>query len=113
MSLVFIIYLAGVITSISTLLAFVFIATLFCYSIHIINHGSSHPTLKGIRLWPIVLILFTGVINSLIPSERTMWIMAGAYTGQQVIESNIGKQTIELIELKLAEELQVLKGKNK
>lgn len=113
MSLVLIIYLAGVIASISKLLAFVFAATMLCYIIYIIAYGNTYDTLKGICVWPIALILFSGLVQSLLPSERTMWIMAGAYTGQQVMESNIGKQTIELIELKLAEELQVLKGKAK
>lgn len=109
MSLAFIIYLAGVITSLSKLLAFIFGVTLACYIGYVIWHG----TIKGIRIWPIVLILLAGLTNSLLPSERTMWMMAGAYTGQQIVESTIGKQTVELIELKLAEELEVLKGKAK
>ena len=113
MSLAFIIYLAGVITSLSKLLAFIFCITLACYIGYVIWHGSTYPTIKGIRVWPIALILFSGLANSLLPSERTMWMMAGAYTGQQIVESTIGKQTIELIELKLAEELEVLKGKAK
>lgn len=113
MSLVFIIYLAGVIASISKLLVFVFGITLACYIGYVVWHGTMYPTIKGIRVWPIVLILLAGLTNSLLPSERTMWMMAGAYTGQQIVESNIGKQTVELIELKLAEELEVLKGKAK
>jgi len=113
MSLVLIIYLAGVITSISNLISFMFCITLICYIIYIWWHGDTYPTLKGIRVWPIVLILLTGLTNSLLPSERTMWMMAGAYTGQQIVESNIGKQTVALIELKLAEQLESLKSKAK
>jgi hypothetical protein len=113
MSLVLIIYLAGVIASISKLLVFIFGITLAVYIGYIIWHGSMYPTMKGIRVWPIVLILLAGLTNSLLPSERTMWMMAGAYTGEKVMESTIGKQTLELIELKLAEELEVIKGKVK
>lgn len=113
MSLAFIIYLAGVITSITSLLNFIFCITIFCYALYVIIHGCERPTINGIRVWPIALILTTGLVNSLLPSERTMWMMAGAYTGQQIVESNIGKQTVELIELKLAEELEVLKNKAK
>lgn len=113
MSLVLIIYLAGVIASISKLLAFIFCITLACYIGYVIWHGNTYPTMKGIRVWPLVLILLAGLTNSLLPSERTMWMMAGAYTGQQIVESNIGKQTVELIELKLAEELESLKSKAK
>ena len=113
MNLVFIIYLAGVISNISILLGATISCAVFCYVMYIIWHGITYPTMKGIRVWPIVFILSAGLINSLIPSERTMWMMAGAYTGQQIVESNIGKQTVELIELKLAEELEVLKNKAK
>ncbi len=113
MSLVLIIYLAGVIASISNLLAFIFSITLACYIGYVIWYSATYPKINGIRIWPIVLILLAGLTNSLLPSERTMWMMAGAYTGQQIVESNIGKQTVELIELKLAEELEVLKDKSK
>ncbi len=113
MSLVFMIYLAGVISSISILLGATISCAVLCYVMYVIWHGTIYPTMKGIRVWPIVLILFAGLTNSLLPSERTMWMMAGAYTGQQIVESNIGKQTVELIKLKLAEELEVLKGKAK
>jgi hypothetical protein len=113
MSLVFLIYLAGVITSISKLIGLVFAATIVCYTIYAIAYVAFHDTLKGLRTWPIALILGAGIIQSLLPSERTMWMMAGAYTGQQIVESTIGKQTVELIELKLAEELEVLKSKAK
>jgi len=113
MSLVFIIYLAGVIASISKLLAFIFGITLACYIGYVIWHGTTYPTMKDIRVWPIILILLAGLINSLLPSERTMWMMAGAYTGEKVMESTIGKQTMELIELKLAEELETIKSKVK
>lgn len=113
MSLVLIIYLAGVIASISKLISFIFCITLACYIGYVIWHGTQYPTIKGIRVWPIVLILLAGLTESLLPSERTMWMMAGAYTGQQIVESNIGKQTVELIELKLAEELEVLKTKQR
>ena len=114
MSLVLIIYLAGVIASISGLIKFIFITTSIMYalysSLYVVAEGRTDHTF---RKWPLYVVLITGFVGALLPSERTMWMMAGAYTGQQVMESNIGKQTIELIEFKLAEELEVIKGKAK
>lgn len=114
MSLAFIIYLAGVITSLSKFTAFIFATTCIIYGLYCCVYVVSEGEIDSkFRKWPLYVILSVGLIGSLLPSERTMWMMAGAYTGQQVMESNIGKQTIELIEFKLAEELEVLKGKAK
>lgn len=114
MSLAFMIYLAGVIASLSTFTGFLFGASIFIYALYSIIYVISNGEIDSkFRSWPIYLIISLGLVSSLLPSERTMWMMAGAYTGQQIVESNIGKQTVELIELKLAEELEVLKGKAK
>lgn len=114
MSLAFIIYLAGVIASLSTFAALLFGAAICIYSIYSFIYLISNGQIDSkFRSWPIYLIISLGLVSSLLPSERTMWMMAGAYTGQQIVESTIGKQTVELIELKLAEELDVLKGKAK
>jgi hypothetical protein len=114
MSLVFIIYIAGVIASLSKFAAFIFIATCIIYGIYCIIYALSGGEIDSkFRKWPLYVILSVGFIGAVLPSERTMWMMAGAYTGEKVMESTIGKQTLELIELKLAEELEVLKGKAK
>lgn len=114
MSLAFVIYLAGVITSLSKFATFIFATACILYgsycAIYVVSGGEID---SKFRKWPLYVILSVGFIGSVLPSERTMWMMAGAYTGQQVMESNIGKQTIELIELKLAEELELLKDKAK
>lgn len=49
-------------------------------------------------------------ITVFIPSERTMYMMAGAAISEKVIESKVSKQAIELIELKLEEEIKKMKG---
>jgi hypothetical protein len=114
MSLVFVIYLASVITSISKFAAFIFITTCIIYGTYCIIYALSGGEIDSkFRKWPLYVILSTGFIGAVLPSERTMWIMAGAYTGEKVMESTIGKQTMELIELKLAEELETVKSKVK
>jgi hypothetical protein len=117
MSLVFLIYLAGVITSIAKFLAFIFVSTCIFYALYVIGYLLSNADYWHKRgkfhSWPIAVILACGTIGAFLPSERTMWMMAGAYTGEKVMESTIGKQTMELIELKLAEELETIKSKVK
>lgn len=117
MSLVFLIYLAGVITSIAKFLGFILVVTICLYAlytlIYLFTNEDRWDKRGKFHSWPIAVILACGTIEAFLPSERTMWMMAGAYTGEKVMESTIGKQTLELIELKLAEELDVIKSKVK
>ncbi len=117
MTLAFVVYLAGVITSLAKFLSFIFVSTCAFYALYVIGYLLSNADYWHKRgkfhSWPLAVILACGTIGAFLPSERTMWMMAGAYTGEKVMESTIGKQTVELIELKLAEELEVLKNKAK
>ena len=56
-------------------------------------------------------LLFSAFTAALLPSEKTMYLMAGAYTTQAVAQSTVGQKTVELIEQKLDEELAKLKEK--
>jgi len=117
MSLVFLIYLAGVITGIAKFLSFIFAATICLYVVYTVVYLLTNAEEWNHRVkfykWPLAVILACGTIGTLLPSERTMWMMAGAYTGEKVMESTIGKLTLELIEYKLAEELDIIKSKVK
>jgi hypothetical protein len=117
MSLVFLIYLAGVITSIVKFLSFIVGSTIVFYAAYVVGYLLANADYWHKRgkfySWPIAVILACGTIGAFLPSERTMWMMAGAYTGEKVMESTIGKQTLELIEFKLAEELDAIKSKVK
>lgn len=117
MSLAFVIYLAGVITNVASFISLIFITSIVLFSLYtvgyLMSNESSWKTRGKFYKWPLVLILTCGTISTLLPSERTLWMIAGAYTGEKVMESTIGKQTVELIELKLAEELDVIKSKVK
>ena len=54
-----------------------------------------------ILIWSVAVL----AVTIFIPSTRTMYLMAGAVLGEKAIESEIGQQTFELIQLKLKEEL--------
>lgn len=115
MTLAFLVYLAGVITSLSHAIAIIFIATCGAYVLYTIGYlifnESDWKNRGKFYKWPLAVILSAMFVKVLLPSERTMWMMAGAYTAQTVVESNVGKQTVELIELKLQDEIAKLKEK--
>jgi len=62
-------------------------------------------------IWVVAGVSFA--ICALIPSTKTMYMMAAAVLGEQALESKVGQQLKELVELKLEEELNKLKGKAK
>ena len=114
MTLVFLVYLAGVITSMSHFLGAIVVSTTILYSIYVLGYlmvNESNWKNRGkFYKWPFVLLICCGIFKVFLPSEKTMWLMAGAYATEKVVESNIGKQTLELVELKLQEEINKLKG---
>lgn len=114
MTLAFLVYLAGVITSLSAFLGIIFVSTAIIYGMYVLGYLISNETNWKNRgkfyKWPFVLLICCGTFKVFLPSEKTMWLMAGAYATEKVVESNIGKQTLELVELKLQEEINKLKG---
>jgi len=54
---------------------------------------------------PSVLLVFA----CFIPSSKTMYMMAGAVLTEKAIETKVGQQMIELLELKLENELKKAK----
>lgn len=112
MELALFIYLAGVVGKVGglfTVIAFVStIAVFFCGISIAADNDKSFIKPLYISLCTFV---FTTFIASLLPSEKTMYLMAGAYTTQAVAQSTVGQKTVELIEQKLDEELAKLKEK--
>jgi FtsH-binding integral membrane protein len=114
MTLALLVYLAGVITSLSAFLSIVFVSTAILYGVYVLGYLIANETNWENRgkfyKWPFVLLICCGLFKVFLPSEKTMWLMAGAYTTEKVVESTVGKQTLELVELKLQEEINKLKG---
>ncbi len=56
-----------------------------------------------IRLMKIfsVLTLFIGLLSTIIPDQKTMYFMAGAYIGQKALTSEVSKELQDILELKL------------
>jgi len=112
MELALFVYLAGVVGKVGglfTVIAFVStIAVFFCGISIAADNDKSFIKPLYISLCTCV---FAAFVAALLPSEKTMYLMAGAYTTQAVAQSTVGQKTVELIEQKLDEELAKLKEK--
>ena len=98
------IYLASVIQGLGIFLTFVglfgFLGWLGYTLFYFIERDKYHG-----KNWVVIWSIATLFVTVFIPSTKTMYMMAGAVLGEKAIESEIGQQTFELIQLKIKEEL--------
>lgn len=112
MELALFVWLASVIQSVSgvlmgcaILLALVVVADL----IHTISHNEVYsekikfPFQKTWGKWCTAGALFLALLTSIIPSEKTMYVMAAAYGAQKVAQSETAEKIVTLINSKLDE----------
>lgn len=117
MELAIIVYLASFISNlkiISLILMVVAPMVLFTYSMFYVNRVETHnrypdhykkPVFNKWYVYPLVIAVTIWIIT---PSERTMWLMAGSYAAQSVVQSEIGKDVLSIVELKVKKELKEL-----
>lgn len=55
--------------------------------------------------WPAIFVTMTVVIATLLPTERTMYMMAAAYGSQQMIQSEAADKVLKIVNGKLDEYL--------
>lgn len=113
MELALFVYLAGVVGNlVNVFITVATIAILIVLSIapFAIMEDDNKGMLKAIYI-AVATTVFSTFMAVIIPSEKTMYLMAGAYTTQAVVQSTVGKKTVDLIEQKLDEELAKLKEK--
>lgn len=106
MALAFLVYLAGVLTAFDKyLFGVVFllaVLTVITTLYSCIDNGTLHKNSKHF----LIAVLVVSFIRILIPSERTMYVMAGAYAAQSIAENpnvqRISGKVITIIDQKLA-----------
>jgi hypothetical protein len=98
MELALIVYFAGVVSSLNLALAVTLSFGSILVGVYSAWHVTDNPEGIPFKKWPIVSLV---VLLLFLPSERTMWLMAGAYGTQSVIESQVGQDMKKLIELKV------------
>ena len=104
--------MSAVNTIVTVLLIFMMIVTL-CLMIFIMISASENcfndETKALYKRYLKISIVTTAVfatLTSAIPNERMMYLMAGAYAAQEVVTSEPAKKVLQIIDLKLEEELK-------
>lgn len=105
-------YLADVIHSIRILLFTVGLIVAMVGAFFTLYYSVEKSKYHGKNwIWVVSIVSFS--VCAIIPSTKTMYMMAAAVLGEQALESKVGQQLKELIELKIDEELSKLKEKAK
>lgn len=99
MELALLVYFANFVESLNNVLGFiVFILpfyTFFLFMSSDMNQKFKTPT------WVWVVGVTSITLLTIIPKEKTVWLMAGAYGAQSVYESQAGQELKKLVELKI------------
>lgn len=118
----FFVWFAGIVGNLSWALGitgFVLATSLFCWFAVIGLHNDAYGTSKSyplsykggkLMLASLVTVL---MVWALIPSERTVYMMGGAYIGQSVVQSDASNKVKLILEAKLDSYLQEMEGKVK
>ena len=98
------IYLASVINALDNFLTLLSFVGLISWTIYTLFYYVECDRYHG-KTWVVIWSIAALFVTVFIPSTKTMYMMAGAVLGEKAIESEIGQQTFELIQLKIKEEL--------
>jgi hypothetical protein len=114
MELAFFVYLAGLVGKISFalfIILFLYGVGVFGYTVYVTT-DSYRKKIPYQKRWAIGWLCLA-MLSAFIPSEKTMWLMLGAYGTQKAVQSEIGSDVIEIINLKIKKELEAMKGEKK
>jgi hypothetical protein len=111
MEAAFFVYLMDILANFGTtlgLVGFIGVLSTAAYSFIYLLGKSDRPDLKYLN-WPWIASGIAIVIACLIPSTKTMYLMVGLVYSEKALESSIGRKAMEVIELKIDEEIAKLK----
>ena len=105
--------LSGVLVFCAILLALAVVADLICTASHnaVYDGKLKFPFQKTWGKWCTVGALFLALLTSVIPSEKTMYMMAAAYGAQQVVQSEAAEKVVKIVNGKLDEYLAEIEEK--
>lgn len=104
-------YVAGWLGGIVTFLFFANVALWVIFPVYAIDHSKEENSkFRAFNFrtakWSIPLALFLSLMTAILPSERTLYLMAGGYFGQQVVQSEQVGKVVKIIDIKLDEYLK-------
>lgn len=107
MSLAMIVYLISVLPKVAGFMTFMAIMMFTAFGCNILiwvvnkSTGDDTPIIKSLA----VIFVLCAAIAGAIPSEKQMYVIAGAYAAQNVYDSEIGQDTIKLLHSKIKEQI--------
>lgn len=110
MELALYVYLASVVSNVSALFFILSLSSTLAFIFYVISQDVDRkPIIKKYILVPIICAFLAAIT----PSEKTMYMMLAAYTGQQVLESDTASKVKKLVDSKLDEYLLEVENKAK
>lgn len=73
------------------------------------SHKKEYPFQKTWGKWCTIGSIVLTLIATLLPSEKTIYLMLGAYTGQKIIQSETAGKVLEIVNLKIDDYLEEAK----
>lgn len=121
MELALFVYLAAISSNLAGFLIAVSVALLVAAFIRglVVSDNNSRiengwpGTKKKFEKWLIIVPAILSSLAMIIPSERTMYTMAGAYISQSVYQSEIGEDVRNIVKLKIKEYLKEMQNEPK
>lgn len=104
MSLAMIVYLISILPKIAgfmSVIGFLSGVALIFNLLYKFIDNSGYPIHKSI----VAIFLVSAAVVIAIPSEKQMYVIAGAYAAQNVYESEIGQDTVKLLHSKIKEQI--------
>jgi hypothetical protein len=98
-------YFAEMLNNIGILLGIIGIGGIILFGMATIVVFANYDRYHG-KDWAWIIPSICLVITCFIPSSKTMYIMAGAILTEKAIDTKVGQQIIDLLELKLDDELK-------
>ncbi len=103
--------LGGFRNMLDSFVVFSLLAALVCFAIKAfftLNSIDKKEEQIGVKAGKVANVyLIAGVcfafVHALIPSERSMWLIAGGYVAQEAVTSEIGQDVVEIIKRKVSE----------
>ena len=111
MDLALLIYAAGVVGKLDMVFGIAAIAFIF-FSLMVFSTESGKPKIANICIRVHIAGWLLALLTALLPSERTVWLMAGGYAAQQVAQSEKTHVIIGKVDALINKKLdELLEGK--
>lgn len=112
MELALFVWLASIVGGVANLLGFMSIV-LTGVIIMALAHSFIEEKPFKLRSWVVPVLVVCGLISVLLPSQKTMYLMAGVWAGQAVVQSETADKVLKIVNGKLDEYLNDVEKSSK